>query len=427
MKKVLSLCLAVLMAFTCLVPALAADLATFNDKDTVSAGTVVSGMIGSGVTVTISKKDDVALPTLSSDVEKFMSNGFSADNVVLVKNNDMLTVEGTLINNGILVIPADAKLVVSGSIMNTGVIINQGTIVNVKNIYNGERGSIYTQVIVPNTEKIPNIGPNEGPEGTRKYEVFVSDRKGYEIDDLFTNADPTGQKVELTLNDELFTKGGQTVYVKNDESVYLLLQFLINADNLELGEDKKIDPAKFVVRGNGVALPLDRGVYKIAPVDRAITITYGDYIEKNLLKSIKIPLPSGKGYRVVAYGVTLEEATEENIEFAYVDYGSNLNFRIEVFEGYKNSDITVTVGGLDPTVQPENSYVSGPDKFGYYTIKNITDEDAADGKYEINVVGIVPDETANMIMTIMNTIRRIFETISDIFKTFIDMFRGLGQ
>ena len=168
---------------------------------------------------------------------------------------------------------------------------------------------------------------------------------------------------------------------------------------------------------NGTRVYLDRGLYKITPDDQAITVSYASILDAatmyKYVKTIPIYLPSGEGYRVCAYGDTLDQAVNENIDKTEVNYGSNFYFRVEIFDGWQKSNITVTVGGVE--VQP--------DKFGYYEITNITDTLAEEGAYEIYVAGVVKDSTQNLIATIMNTIRNVMETIIDMFKT---LFGTLG-
>lgn len=401
MKKSLSLLLAVILAFSCVLPVFAEEKNTFTPMQVLAAGDVVYGKIDNGTSVSTPTVSFDQRPATDEKVKFAISE--AKEEYVSVKENDTLTVEGILYNEGVLYIPEKSTLNIQGRVVNNGVIINDGKISDIKLITQGEDSAIFTKVVVPEPKAIESYGKV-------MYSVSVAN-EGTTIDQIFEN----GKLDEIYFKDG--NEANQTRYIKNDQAMIFRLKF----------NEAKIDPAKFQVMGNGITLKYDRGVYAVSPVNQAVEVKYGPYVEKNLIKKIKIPLPYGKGYRVVAYGTTLDEATNENIEFAYVDYGSNLSFRVEILEGYENSDVSVFIGGLDPSTQGEDSYISGPDEFGYYTIKNITDTDFAKNNYEIEVVGVVPDETASLIRSIMQSIRRIFETIADIFKTFIDIFKDLGS
>lgn len=375
MKKVLSLALAVILAFACIPVAFATD---YTDKIagsvTLGAGDVLRDVvIEASAVVNIPETVNVIIPSGSTVVV----NG-------IINNNGTITNRGTLIVNS----------TVNNAV---GTITNEGSIRNKANIYLGETGVLQTKVIVPDT---PAADPDH-PFHVRVASNVVTE------DEFFAKPENYYGAADV----------GANTYVRDGDSLYFTLDF----------EKEKIDPDKFVVNANGVRVFRDRGAYKLTPAGDAITVSWGDYVEKNLIKKIKINLPYGEGYRVVAYGTTLEQATEENIEYVYVDYGSSVSFRIDVFEGWQNSVVTLTVGGLDPSAQAEGSDISGPDQYGYYTIRNITDAKAAKGAYDIYVSGVVQDSTQNLIMTIFNTIRRVFETIADMFKTLFGSLGNIGN
>ncbi len=379
MKKVLSLALALILAFSVVPAAFAAThTENFTDTRTLDDGDIISGQ------VTITPTGFVTVPQGA---------------VVTIAPGASLTVNGNLVVNGELVISAGAMLVANATVTNTGTVTNDGTISNKNNVYNGETGILRTKVTIPATN------PNDS---AHPYHVRVASTDITTDEAYFADMDAAYENSVLNQ--------GFNGYVKDGDALYFTLDF----------EDEAVDPDKFVVNVNGIRLYRDRGTYKLIPDNMALAVSYGDYVRKNLLKQIKITLPYGEGYRVVAYGTTLEEATEENIEYVYVDYGTSLSFRVDIFEGWQDSDVVVTIGGLDPTTQPEGSSISGPDQYGYYTISNITDAKAAEGAYDIYVVGVVADETQALIMRIMNTIRTIIETIMDVFSTFFGMLGGLG-
>lgn len=379
MKKVLSLALALILAFSVVPAAFAATYTEdFTGTSTLDNGDTISGQ------VTITPTGFVTVPQGA---------------VVTIAPGASLTVNGNLVVNGELVISAGAMLVANATVTNTGTVTNDGTISNKNNVYNGETGILRTKVTIPATN------PNDS---AHPYHVRVASTDITTDEAYFADMDAAYENSVLNQ--------GFNGYVKDGDALYFTLDF----------EDEAVDPDKFVVNVNGIRLYRDRGTYKLIPDNMALAVSYGDYVRKNLLKQIKITLPYGEGYRVVAYGTTLEEATEENIEYVYVDYGTSLSFRVDIFEGWQDSDVVVTIGGLDPTTQPEGSSISGPDQYGYYTISNITDAKAAEGAYDIYVVGVVADETQALIMRIMNTIRTIIETIMDIFNSFFGMLGGLG-
>ena len=379
MKKVLSLALALILAFSVVPAAFAADInsETISDTRDLADGDTFSG------DVTIAGTGKVTIP---------------ADATVTINPGSTLIVNGNLGVNGELIISAGATLVANTIIGNAGTISNRGTITNKGNIYSGETGILRTWVSIPATSASDSLHP---------YHVRVASVDATNDDEYFADTDAAYA--------DSVTNQGFGGYVNDGNSLYFTLDF----------DDVAVDPDKFVVNVNGIRLYRDRGAYKLTPDNVALTISYGDYVRKNLLKQIKITLPYGEGYRVVAYGTTLEEATEENIEYVYVDYGTSLSFRVDIFEGWQDSDVVVTIGGQDPTMVTGGD-IAGPDEYGYYTISNITDAKAAEGAYDIYVVGVVADETQAMIMRIMNTIRTIIETIMDIFSTFFGMLGGIG-
>ena len=401
MKKALSLLLAVVLAFGCMSTAFAADYTgtltpdengnfQFADGDTISGNVTLDN----GTIAIIPKDATVTLQTNAN----FIVNG------TLINNGTLILESSTTssLNGTSAVISNRAVMTVNSILTNSGKIINKGSINNVNNIYNGEKGVLETMVLVPETR----ADDEDHPYHVRVAPVGVTE-------DQFKN-DP-----EAAFADAAPNQAG-TFYVKNGQALFFTLDF----------DDEAVDPTKFAVYANGVRVYREMNGYQINPTSEAVAITYGDYVRENLLKQIKIKLPYGEGYRVVAYGYTLDQATMENIEYIYADYGSTVSFRVEVYEGWQDSDYMVTIGGRDPSMGDTTTDYSGPDAYGYYTIRNITDAKAEQGAYDIYVAGVVADETQDMIMRILTAVRQIFETIIDIFRTFFEslggMFGGLG-
>ncbi len=401
MKKALSLLLAVVMAFGCMSTAFAD---TYTDSIASADGTPIQFESGDIISGNV---------TLENGTTAIIPQGVTVN----VAPGTNFIVNGTLINNGTLVLQSGRSLSANGTgsvisdravmtvnsiLTNSGTITNEGSIVNPNNIYNGETGILQTLVLVPATKASDALHP---------YHVRVAPLTMTE--DEFKN-DPDAAFANSAVN------VGSDAYVKSGSSLFFTLDF----------EDEAVDPTKFGVYGNGVRVYREMNGYQVTPVGESVSITYGDYVRENLLKQIKIKLPYGEGYRVVAYGYTLDQATMENIEYIYADYGSTVSFRVEVYQGWQDSDYLVTIGGQDPSVQADDSLISGPDAYGYYTIRDITDTKAAQGAYDIYVAGVVADETQDMIMRILTAVRQIFETIIDIFRTFFEslggMFGGLG-
>ena len=87
-----------------------------------------------------------------------------------------------------------------------------------------------------------------------------------------------------------------------------------------------------------------------------------------------------------------------------------------VFEGWQESQLTVTVGGIEQE----------PDSYGYYLIENVTDIGEKAKAYEIVVKGVVSDEMQNILKSVFNFIQQIFQTFKEIFQSFAELFGGFN-
>ncbi|MBQ6163897.1 MAG: hypothetical protein IJK23_05435 [Clostridia bacterium] len=397
MKKIIALVLVMIMALSCVPMSLAADTDYIPANGDVLSGTSEgksSITINEGVTVYVNSTYEVKTAT---------SLTIKAGGTLQVNSGATLTLNGTATVSTQGTVHNEGDIIVNNAVSNAGVFENagKGAITNKGNIV-GDAGLIRNQIVIPST----NAG--------LKYHVRVCRADFYDAgsENGLYKKNSNGEVTAINENSFGAADQGVTTFLNDGQSIYFYLEF-----RDENGDLPQIDPAKFIVNSNGTRVYLDRGLYKLTPDNQAITVSYASILDGTTMqkyyKTIPIYLPSGEGYRVVAYGDTLDQAVNENIDKVVVNYGSNFYFRVEIFDGWQQSNITVTVGGVE--VQP--------DKYGYYEITNITDTLAEDGAYDIYVAGVVKDSTQNMLATIMNTIRNIMETIIDVFKT---LFGTLG-
>lgn len=397
MKKIIAAVLVVIMALSCIPMSLAADV----DYVPANGETLTGTSEGKG---SITIKEGVTVSVTSSyELKKSTAMTIMAGGTLQIATGATMTVNGTMVISSEGTIHNEGDLIVNNSIAHSGIIQNagKGAITNYNNIV-GDAGVIQNQIKIPATS------------AGLKYHVRVCRPDFYPAgsESGLYRKDASGEAASINENAFGAADTGVDTYLSNGQSIYFFLEF-----RDENGDLPAIDPAKFVVNANGTRVYLDRGLYKITPTNQAITVSYESILDATTMskyyKTIPIYLPSGEGYRVCAYGKTLDQSVNENIDKIIVNYGSSFYFRVEIFDGWQQSNTTVTVGGVE--VQP--------DKFGYYEITNITDTAAEDGAYEIYVAGVVKDSTQNLIATIMNTIRNIMETIIDVFRT---LFGTLG-
>lgn len=348
----------------------------------------------------------VALPISVSAADINISSDVTNAVTIASGSRAYITRNITIRTQGSITVAAGAELyinpgvtvTVNGYINNFGTIYNKGTIANKGNVQTDPAG----------TGMLKHFVTIPASYDASAYTVLYCINLNHIWDDFFDNIDDYNANTEHYYASN---SAGFSDYVQDGYTVYFTLLF----------NQPKIDPYKFEVNAGGARLIRDRGVYAIT-AGNAVNVTYGTYNASALIKQIKIALPSGDGYRVVCYGTSLEQAVQDAIDFVWVDYGSTLSFRVEVFEGWQDSNIVVTIGGLDPSAQAADASIAGPDTYGYYEIRNITDKKAATNAYEINVAGVVSDDTQNLIKSIMKFIQDIFQTIKEIFSAFFELF-----
>ena len=355
-----------------------------------------------------------ALPSsLSGEITE--NTNYSASeavgSAVISVTGDLVIKRGVIVTIGagvVLQINAGCTLTVNGTINNYGQIITKvnsngsvGSIVNKGNIANlGETsGVIKHEVLFPEVKS----------DLKSKYKVYLcSEPKRYDEEKYFDNGEDF--EAESTHTYWLDITSGKTETYNDGTTVYFSIVF----------SAMSVDPYKFEVTDGASVLTRDAGVYVMTVADSCV-INYGRYDEDALVKIIEIKLPSGDGYRVTGHGTSLEQAEQDMIDSAYVKYGDTFRFKLGIKDGYQESNTTVTIGGSDPSTGARED-ISGPDEYGYYTIKNVNDETAAAGGYEINVAGVVSDDMQDLLKGIFNFIQQIFQTIKDIFSSFIELF-----
>jgi|LSQX01.2.fsa_nt_gb hypothetical protein len=358
MKKVLSIALAVIMLFS-VIPfvGIAADVTwdqDLNDPVTIEAG------------------------------QTAIVNG----NIRLNSNAHITVAQG----GRILINPNCSIDCYKGLINNYGTIENKGTIHKKESISDmGGQGTLKHWVEVPN----PADGAKYHLLTNISGEVNIID--GFDLDWATYNAEAP--------ETEYYSEEPVSAYFDDGSQIFFTLIF----------DEAKVDPYKFQVMAGGNVIDRDSGVYRIV-VGNAVTVSYGSYNEAQLIKQIKINLPSGEGYRCVAYGTSTEQAVQDAIDTVYIDYGTNLRFRVAVFEGWQESQLTVTVGGIEQE----------PDSYGYYLIENVTDIGEKAKAYEIVVKGVVSDEMQNILKSVFNFIQQIFQTFKEIFQSFAELFGGFN-
>ncbi|MCR5689782.1 MAG: hypothetical protein K6G71_05975 [Clostridiales bacterium] len=371
MKKTISVILAVLMA--------------------ISVFTLGAYAIDAGVTV-----DDNGNITIAG------AGSYTIDADYTIPSDNNLTVQA----NGTLVIGEGVTLKVNGLLVNSGIIENHGTIVNVGNVVTVGDGAIYDYITLPaNTSEAYKV---------YYFNEYLNDLETPTTIDAiqhvnYDNRAAVAESVAINPVNNEITDTPYTRRVKEGDTLYFTL--VLNETY------EKYDPYQIEVKNTLTSdrIVRDGGVYAITAAKTAVNISYG---APTKLKQIRITLPHGDGYRVCAYGMTLEEAaryddTAAEIKYATVNYGDNFSFRVEVLEGYHKTDsFVLTIGGRSVT----------PNDEGYYTITNVTDTAAAANKYKIAVAGIMSDAQEERFNSILNMLKNILSMIKEVFQTIVDMF-----
>lgn len=168
--------------------------------------------------------------------------------------------------------------------------------------------------------------------------------------------------------------------------------------------------------------------------------------ENKYLKSERIYLPSGSGYRI--YGENGEAS--ENDQTVSLKYGQEFRFRLELDKEYDNSDYKVYCVNTyqwndDRYATPVNEIATPRGDWGGSSIRAVCFNDGESvpgfyvddyGVYHISaenmitecsivVIGVAKNETINFAGKIVEMLKNIFATIRGFFESFFSAF-GLG-
>ena len=366
MKKTLAAMLAVIIALACFPVAFAEDVTV----------------------TTLSENTTYADTTIPANTQLTVAEGVTLTITGTVTVNGIIDNQGTIINKG--------TLKVNNNIWNSGVIKNDATVVNKANISTNGKGVYATHVVVPATaaEDLYHVQIADNTVINHNTNVSKLYNDTYKLSGQYLGAANTGFDG----------------YVQDGFSLYFTLNF----------DEVRTDPNKYVVYANGIRVYRDMHVYEVTPEAQAVTVSYSPYVSENLIKQIKIALPSGKGYRVVARGYTLDQAVNQQIDYILADYGTNVEFKVMILDGYHATDaLTVTVDGAEKKSDGTFDTPTG-DTFGYYHINGINDVE----EYRITVLGVQSDESAEKLNGILETIRRVFATIMNVFNQIVNMFKN---
>ncbi len=192
---------------------------------------------------------------------------------------------------------------------------------------------------------------------------------------------------------------------------------------VEIIEDEppfdKYDDSKMTVFVNGVEVPYGRGSCSFR-VTTAVDIAFRGWTgENDFLNTFNIHLPSGEGYAV--YGREGEQsAVGETVQLRY---GQPFAFRVEIDPEYDMSvyEVYIYDGYGWISLDPNNQDLSGitpakPDKYGYYVI------DSVKGELQIQVKGVVKNETILMVGSILDLVKNIYDMIAGFFQEILAFF-----
>lgn len=193
---------------------------------------------------------------------------------------------------------------------------------------------------------------------------------------------------------------------------YLYIQAAIN----ESTATDKYDDSKFPVYYNGTRLIFGSAGYSVCATTSG-DVEYGTWGDGNqYLNTYKVLLPNGEGYSV--YSRTGETDT------LTVKWGQSLAFKVEIDEEYDQSAYEVYIydgygwlggatGDLFKGINPVQ-----PDEYGFYNLESI------EGDHTIYVVGIMKNETINMVGNILDTLKNVFNMIMELLQQFFAFFQN---
>lgn len=399
MKKLISviLCAAMLL---CMVPA-AAFAVDYNASGSFSG----SNDLASGTTYNV-----YANMRVPETVGLYVPTGTTLN----VKEGGNLIIDGNLIvlKGGTLNVESGATLTVNGSlkIEADGKFSAEGTVKGATKVTVEEGANAKVNVVFPALSDYMLDG---------KVEVsYLSNPEAYaDITqaDGFQTVPDDGGSVTVDFNDYLYVKAH-------------IIEAANGSGSPDAGRDK-YDDAQLKVTLNDIGISYASGVY-YTQIGTASTIGYSYWKnEDDFLTTKLISFPTGEGYEVI--GRDGETAGDSGLK---VKYGQPFSFRVEIDEAYDMSDVKVYVyngyGWLkinpnqaaDEEIPGSIDLISGvpaaqPDADGYYTIKRVT------GDITISVVGVVKNETINLIGNILDTIRNIFNLLKEFFESIFAGFK----
>ncbi len=185
----------------------------------------------------------------------------------------------------------------------------------------------------------------------------------------------------------------------------------------------KYDDSQMTVYVNGVEIPYGRGSSSFR-LSTSVDVSFRHWQnDSDFLNRFKVHLPSDEGYAV--YGREGEQsAVGETVELVY---DQPFAFRVELAPEYDMSEYEVYVYdgygwiSLDPNNQDLSSITPlPPDEYGYYVIDHVK------GPLQIQVTGVVKNETILMIGGLLDLVKNIFDMIAGFFQELLALF-GLAS
>ncbi len=373
MKKTLAVILSVVMLVCCIPFSVSAatepQSVVWNENVTISETNILEShhnyTLQSGYTLTVNSDTTLRIPK---------------DCTVTIKD------KATLFCNG--------SIVVEGSLIIDG-IINGG---NSSQIYVLTGGSAKAAVRFPD---LRSLGLEK--RITVSYGITES---GNAYED---------QQEDFVWN-KLETVGG-TFYCPINQTVHVKAEIIEDEPPFD-----KYDDSKMTVFVNGIAAPYGQGSVNFA-VTSSVNISYRAWNkDDDFLRTFNVHLPTGEGYAV--YGREGEQSTIG--ETVKLKYGQSFAFRVELDPEYDMSAYEVYIYdgygwlSLDPSNQDLSGIVPAkPDKYGYYVI------DSVKGELQIQVKGVVKNETILLVGNILDMVKNIFDMIAGFFQEIL-AFLGIS-
>lgn len=381
MKKIISLVLCAIMLLGCLPMMSFADevvLTEFTNSNQISSGD--QAVIAAGTTFTIAYDETLYVPSGAS-----------------------LTVKagGTLIVNGTIIVMNNASLVVEGDIKNGQ---------NVK--LDGDNSVAIAEITYAS---IADYGASGKIDSIK---CFVGDDKDADLRD--------GDKGLTEVCTFDLENGGVFPFPLNK---FMFLDVSI----VEPVPDRpRFDESKFMIFFKGTGLGYKQG-YSSCKVSNSGDLSFSQWTtDADFYKMCRIQLPSGEGYEVV--GRDCEVSSDGTV---YIKYGEPFSFRVEIDEAYDMSNYEVYIYNgygflnIDTTTGTSDShqFKATPTGDGWYTFSMLDSEtgeivNKVIGDSTVKVIGVVKNETINMIGDIIETIKSVFNMLKEFFEGIIAAFKG---